>query len=109
MPRVIIDAPPSRLAYLRRLRAERRAREAEQRKQRLRQWATPGVLAAAIDSTTVQTPALDVIDEAAEPAHLQGVVELLEEPMPETERVVHAAVAGVEPIGRALVAHHDVL
>lgn len=30
----------------------------------IRQWATPGELAAAIDPSTVQTPALDVIDEA---------------------------------------------
>jgi predicted phage terminase large subunit-like protein len=64
MPRVIIQAPPERLAYLRQLRAERKIREAEHRKSRMRHWTTPGELAAAIDPATVQTPALDLIDNA---------------------------------------------
>lgn len=43
--------------------AEYAARDFEPRKE-AQQWATPGQLAAAIDPSTVQTPALDLIDEA---------------------------------------------
>jgi predicted phage terminase large subunit-like protein len=58
--------PDTRRSFLARLDAQERERLLEllaQARSR-RQWATPGELAAAIDPATVQTPALDLIDEA---------------------------------------------
>lgn len=59
-----IEAPPEKIALLKKLQA--RDREIERRRARASagRWATPGELAQAIDPRTVQTPALDLIDQA---------------------------------------------
>lgn len=49
-----------RLRRLRQLQTEKARRDAERRPK----WNTPGALARAIDPTNVQTPALDLVDEA---------------------------------------------
>jgi predicted phage terminase large subunit-like protein len=59
-PPPLILAPPDKVRRLAELRERRRQLAERQR----REWATPGELARAVDSTTVQTPALDLIDEA---------------------------------------------
>jgi predicted phage terminase large subunit-like protein len=64
MPAPLILAPPEKVRRLAELRARLREQEAEQRRRDGPQWATPGDLAKAIDPGTVQTPALDLIDEA---------------------------------------------
>jgi predicted phage terminase large subunit-like protein len=56
--------PEVRREFLTRLDAEERARLLELIAPEPREWETPGDLAAAVDRTTVQTPALDLIDEA---------------------------------------------
>jgi len=61
---VIIQAPPEKLRRLRELQARKEQLDRERREKARRQWATPGELARAIDPATVQTPALDVIDDA---------------------------------------------
>lgn len=59
-------APEVRREFLRRLDAAERARLLEllSPPESRRQWETPGELAKAVDASTVQTPALDLIDEA---------------------------------------------
>src|ERR1035438_8807391 len=64
MPAPLILAPPEKVRRLAELRARLREQEAEQRRRDGPRWATPGDLAKAIDPGTVQTPALDLIDEA---------------------------------------------
>jgi predicted phage terminase large subunit-like protein len=64
MPPPLILAPPEKVRRLAELRARLRAQEAEERRRNGPRWATPGDLAKAIDPATVQTPALDLIDEA---------------------------------------------
>jgi predicted phage terminase large subunit-like protein len=59
-PPPLILAPPDKVRRLAELRA--RVRRMEERERR--SWATPGDLARAIDPAVVQTPALDLIDEA---------------------------------------------
>ena len=59
-PPPLILAPPDKVRRLAELRAKARSLEERQR----RSWATPGELAKAIDPAVVQTPALDLIDEA---------------------------------------------
>lgn len=61
----LAEVKAGRLAELRRYQAEyeRRQRAA------VRKWETPGDLAKAIDPATVQTPALDLIDQALVQAH----------------------------------------
>jgi predicted phage terminase large subunit-like protein len=59
-PQPLILAPPEKIRLLAELRERKRQLEVRDR----RQWATPGELAKAADPLTVQTPALDVIDEA---------------------------------------------
>jgi predicted phage terminase large subunit-like protein len=64
MPAPLIQAPPEKIRLLAELRARLREQEAEQRRNGTPRWATPGDLAKAIEPSTVQTPALDLIDEA---------------------------------------------
>src|ERR1035438_9645507 len=64
MPAPLILAPPEKVRRLAELRARLREQEVEQRRRDGPRWATPGELAKAIDPSTVQTPALDLIDEA---------------------------------------------
>ncbi len=64
-PPPLILAPPDKVRRLAELRAK--ARRMEER--RRRSWATPGELAKAIDPAVVQTPALDLIDEALAEAY----------------------------------------
>jgi len=59
-PPPLILAPPGKVRRLAELRARRRQLAERSR----RSWATPGELQKAIDPSTVQTPALDLIDEA---------------------------------------------
>lgn len=61
----LAEVKAAKLTELRRYRAEhdRRQRAA------LRRWETPGELAAAVEPATVQTPALDLIDEAVTEAY----------------------------------------
>lgn len=59
MPPLVL-APPEKIRLLAQLRERKRLLEAASR----RQWETPGELAKAIDPATVQTPALDAVDEA---------------------------------------------
>jgi predicted phage terminase large subunit-like protein len=59
-PQPLILAPPEKIRLLAELRERKRQLDAKQR----RQWATPGELAKAVDPSTVQTPALDLIDSA---------------------------------------------
>jgi predicted phage terminase large subunit-like protein len=67
-PRTIrITASPenqARLADAQRRLTEARRAATRRRAARAPKWATPGKLAAAIDPTTVQTPALDIVDDA---------------------------------------------
>ena len=60
----LLQAPPEKLRRLAELRARLLEQEAERRRREGPRWATPGELAAAVDPSTVQTPALDLIDEA---------------------------------------------
>ena len=60
----IIQAPPEKLRRLRELRERVRQQEADRQRASAPQWETPGGLAKAIDPATVQTPALDLIDDA---------------------------------------------
>lgn len=59
-----IDAPPEKIIQLRQMRERRRQQLRQLHLATARKWPTPGALAKAIDPETVQTPALDVIDEA---------------------------------------------
>ena len=56
----LILAPPDKIRLLADLRERKRQLEEQAR----REWATPGELAKAVEPSTVQTPALDIIDEA---------------------------------------------
>ncbi len=60
----VIDAPPDKVAQLAALR--QRARELAEAERLLTapKWDTPGVLATAVEPSTVQTPALDIVDDA---------------------------------------------
>ena len=62
MPTPVIQAPPEKIRLLAELRTRRN--ELAEQARRARHWATPGELALAVDRTTVQTPALDLIDDA---------------------------------------------
>jgi predicted phage terminase large subunit-like protein len=59
-----IEAPAEKLQRLRELRERRRRQLKELHLRNAERWQTAGQLAAAIDPETVQTPALDVVDEA---------------------------------------------
>lgn len=63
MPAPIFQAPREKLLRLAELRARRDAALRESARQ-ARKWVTPGELAKALDPKIVQTPALDVIDQA---------------------------------------------
>ena len=64
MPQPLILAPPEKIRRLAQLRARLREQETARRRADGPRWATPGELAQAIDPATVQTPALDLIDDA---------------------------------------------
>jgi predicted phage terminase large subunit-like protein len=59
-----IEAPPEKIRLLRELRRARRQQLKELHARNAQRWTTPGTLAAALDKDNVQTPALDLIDEA---------------------------------------------
>lgn len=59
-----VEAPPEKLRRLRLLREQRRAQLKALHLRNAKRWTSPGLLAAAVDPETVQTPALDIIDEA---------------------------------------------
>ena len=61
---VQIQAPPEKLRRLRELQARKAELDRQQEVRAIRRWDTPGELALALDAATVQTPALDVIDDA---------------------------------------------
>jgi predicted phage terminase large subunit-like protein len=52
------------LAELQRLKAVRRAQLEQEQQEKLARWPVPGALAVALDPSIVQTPALDLIDNA---------------------------------------------
>jgi len=58
---MVVQAPLWKLQRLRELRAER---ERRQREAMRRRWATPGEMARDLEPGTLQTPALDLIDQA---------------------------------------------
>ncbi len=60
----LAEVRAAKLGELRRYVAERKRRDDEAAAVARRTWATPGELAAAVDPSTVQTPALDLIDES---------------------------------------------
>ena len=64
MPQPLVLAPPEKVRRLAELRARLREQETARRRTEAPRWATPGELATAIDPGTVQTPALDLIDNA---------------------------------------------
>jgi len=64
MPAPLIEAPPEKLRRLAELRAVRRGQLRAMAAKAADRWSTPGELARAIDPSTVQTPALDLIDDA---------------------------------------------
>ncbi len=61
---VQIQAPPEKLRRLRELQARKAELDRQQEVRAIRRWDTPGELALALDPATVQTPALDLIDDA---------------------------------------------
>ena len=64
MPAPLLLAPPEKLRRLAELKARLRDQEAEMASRAAPRWETPGELAKAIEPATVQTPALDLIDDA---------------------------------------------
>ena len=64
MPAPIILAPPEKVRQLAEMRRRRRELAEQKRRRESPKWATPGDLARAVEPLTVQTPALDVIDDA---------------------------------------------
>lgn len=64
MPTPLIDAPAEKIRQLIQLREIRNAQLRALAQNLAQRWDTPGHLACALDPATVQTPALDLIDEA---------------------------------------------
>jgi predicted phage terminase large subunit-like protein len=64
LPAPVIQAPPEKIRLLAELRARRNELAERTRRAQAPKWAAPGDLARAVDPSTVQTPALGVIDEA---------------------------------------------
>ena len=61
----------------------------------MRQWASPGELAKAIDPGTVQTPALDLVDEAVVWAYTTPGARLLISMSPQEGKIVAGDQGGV--------------